>query len=280
MKNLKSLETLLSSIDLDENGTGARPNKSKIEAIWLGAWRSRSDEPLGLAWVKKMKVLGVFFGTVPVELDNWMPKINKLEKALNLWKARSLSLLGKGLIINTLGFSKLLYLARVLIVPSWVFAQINAIIWPFLWGCRMETVARNTCYLKIKDGGINLFNLRLKCSALRVAGMISTLVNLTDSSFYLCRFYVGRCLSNLRSEWRLFASNLVLNTVSPTKFYSECVSVLSSLRFGDEDLNSRNLYKLLLSKESSSPLLSGHWTPVLGPGFSLSSHWSRVRDEF
>ena len=36
-----------------------------------------------------------------------MPKINELEKALNLWRTRSLSLLGKALIINILGFSKL-----------------------------------------------------------------------------------------------------------------------------------------------------------------------------
>ena len=50
-----------------------------------------------------------------------------------------------------LGFSKLLYLAKVLLVPSWVFIQINSIVWPFLWGCRMETVARNTCYLKVKN---------------------------------------------------------------------------------------------------------------------------------
>ena len=86
LKNLRSLETLLSSIDLYEKGTGARLNKSTTEAMWLEDWRSRSDEPLGLTWVKKMKVLGVFFGTVPVELDNRMPKINKLEKALNLWR--------------------------------------------------------------------------------------------------------------------------------------------------------------------------------------------------
>ena len=263
LKNLRSLETLLSSIDLYEKGTGARLNKSKTEAMWLEACRSRSDEPLGLTWVKKMKVLGVFFGRVPVELDNRMPKIDKLEKALNLWRARSLSLLGKALIM-----------------PPCVFAWINAIVWPFSWGCRMETVARNTSYLKVKDGGINLLNLRLKCFALRVAGKISTLVNLTDSTFYLCRFYAGHRPSTLRSEWRPLASNLVPNAVLPSKFYSEGVSFLSSLRFGDEDLNSKNLYKLLLSKELSSPLLLGHWTPVFGPGFSLSSDWSRIHDEF
>ena len=73
-----------------------------------------------------------------------MPRINKLEKPLVLWRTRSLSVLGKALVINVLSFSKLLYLAKVLIVPSWVFACINLIVWPFLWGCRMETLARNT----------------------------------------------------------------------------------------------------------------------------------------
>ena len=280
LRNLKSLEALLSLIELYEKGTGAKLNKSKTEAMWFSAWRFRSDEPLGLTWVKKMKVLGVFFGSIPVEQDNWMPKINKLEKALNLWRSRSLSLLGKALIINVLGFSKLLYLAKVLLVPLWVFIQINSIVWPFLWGCRMETVARNTCYLKVKNGGINLVNLKLKCQALRVAGMISTLANLLDSSFYLCRFYVGRRLSTVRSEWPSLASNLVPNAVLPSKFYLDCISVLSSVRLADDNLSSKVFYNLLLSKESSSPLLSWHWTPVLGPGFSLSNHWSRVRDDF
>ena len=97
--------------------------------------------------------------------------------------------------------------------------------------------------------------------------MISTLGDFTDSSFFVCRFYVGRRLSTLRSEWRPLLSNLVPNAVLPSKFYSECISVLSSLRLANEDFNCKILYKLLLSKESSPPLLSGHWTPVLGPSY-------------
>ena len=144
----------------------------------------------------------------------------------------------------------------------------------------METVAHNTCYLRVKNGGINLLNLRLKCQALRVVGMISTLANLFDSSFYLCRFYVSRRLSTLRSECRSLASNLIPNAVLPSKFYLDRITVLSSVRLADDNLNSEVFYNLLLSKESSSPLLSRHWTPALGPGFSLANHWSRVRDEF
>ena len=38
---------------------------------------SRTDEPLGLTWVRKMEVLGVVFGTVACEENNWEPKIKK-----------------------------------------------------------------------------------------------------------------------------------------------------------------------------------------------------------
>ena len=66
----------------------------------------------------------------------------------------------------------------------------------------------------------------------------------------------------------------------PPNFYSDCISVLSSVCSADDNLNSKVFYNLLLSKESSSPLLSWHSTPILGPGFFLSNHWSRVRDDF
>ena len=99
-----------------------------------------------------MKVLGVVFGIISVEQDNWMPKVNKLEKSVNLWKSRSLSFSGKCLILNILAFSKLFYLAKVLVVPKWVLRRVNQAIWPFLWGSKMETVSRNTCFCPIKEG--------------------------------------------------------------------------------------------------------------------------------
>ena len=82
LKDLRSLTNLFDCIDIYEQGSGAKLyNRSKTEAMWLAAWKSRSDEPPGLTWVKKMKILGDTFGTVPSEEDNWQPKLNKLEKS-------------------------------------------------------------------------------------------------------------------------------------------------------------------------------------------------------
>lgn len=83
LKNVSSLVQLFNLVSIYERGSGAKLNRSKTEAMWLGSWRSRVDEPLGLTWVKKMKILGVWFGVVPVEQDNWSSKLAKLEKSIN-----------------------------------------------------------------------------------------------------------------------------------------------------------------------------------------------------
>ena len=106
IQDVRSLTKLFECVHVYELGSDAKLNRSKTEAMWLGAWMSRANEPPGLTWVRKVKVLGVVFATVSCEEDNWEPKIKKLEKFLNLWRSRSLSLLGKAAINNTVGLSK------------------------------------------------------------------------------------------------------------------------------------------------------------------------------
>ena len=84
VKDYYSLVSLFDLISIYEKGSGAKRNRSKTKAMWLEEWRTRTEEPLGLTWVCKMKVLGVFFSTVPLNHDNWQPRVNKLEKLLNM----------------------------------------------------------------------------------------------------------------------------------------------------------------------------------------------------
>ena len=121
VKNETSLSMLLNAISDFENGTGAKLNRTNTEAQWLGAWKDRPDKPLGLSWVKKMKILGIVFGTINVDQDNWEPRVSKLEKSISRWQSRSLSLIGKVLILNILGLSKLLFVSSILSPPRWVF---------------------------------------------------------------------------------------------------------------------------------------------------------------
>ena len=161
VKSTRSLASLFDTISVYERGSGARLNVAKTEAMWLGAWRTWNDQPYGLRWLTKMKILGVVFGN-DTEVDHWQPKLEKLEKHLNLCKSRSLPLVGKSLMVNILGISKLLYLSSVLCVPQWVISKINLLIWPFIWGSRIETVSRMTCHQPFNKGGLGIFNFQIK----------------------------------------------------------------------------------------------------------------------
>ena len=277
VKNLPSLIQLFNVVTIYERGSGAKLNRSKTEAMWLGAWRSRVDEPLGLTWVKKMKVLGVWFGVVPVEQDNWASKVNKLEKAVNLWKSRSLSFVGKCMVVNVIGLSKFYYLARVLLVPEWVIRRVNQIIWPFIWGSKIETVSRQSCYCSVSTGGLGLTNFSLKCDSLRVSSLVATISDSEDKSFFLCKYFAGWQLARLRPEWSTLRDNSSPHSFEPTCFYSSCLAVLSRFDLSISPLTTKVIYAEL-SKSSSPPSLHRSWVPFLGPGFSLKDHWGKVRD--
>ena len=218
-----------------------------------------------------MKILGVVFGTVPVEQDNWQPKLNKLEKSLNLWKSRSLSFVGKSLVVNVLGLSKLLYLAKTLIMPNWVLSRVNQLIWPFIWGSRMETVARNTCFLQPISGGINLSNFKLECDALKLSSLVSVIDSPEDSSFFSTKYFVGRRLSTLRQQWSDLHDNSAPSAAVVTSFYEACLNILAAIS-DNVDLTLKKIYASLLLQSSSPPILPGRWVPafplrIIGPWF-------------
>ena len=197
VKNVVSLNNLFREIQLYERGEGAKLNISKTEAMWLGSWKDRLDQPLGLQWVNTMKILGVVFGTVPVERDNWEPRLSKLDSCLSLWKSRSLSFLGKVVILNVLALRKLLYLSRVLILPRWVLDKYNSLIWPFLWGAKLEPVARRSIVCSLDQGGFGLIDFWSKGEALRLSSLLSPFQILVLSVFisshisvvHVCRLY-------------------------------------------------------------------------------------------
>ena len=150
---------------------------------------------------------------------------------------------GKALVVNVFGLSKLIYLARVPVLPVWVLSRVNWLIWPFICNSRMETVSRNTCYLKTQSGCLGLDNFDLRCKSLRLAGKASTLGSPSDSSFFLCKYFVGGRLSRLRPEWTFLRDNSARSAFSPSSFFDSCLRILSEI--ADTELSSKKVWKSL-----------------------------------
>ena len=279
LKNLRSLRVLLETVSLYKRGSGAKLNRSKSEAMWVGAWKARDDQPFGLTWVKKMKILEVFFGVIDVQRDNWEPKLSKLDKMLTMWKSRFLSLVDKSLIINVLGVSKPLYLARVLVTPRWVIDRYNSLICNFLWGSKIEPVARKTLHCPIDKGGLGIVDFEVKGRALHLASSLSVLDNSSPSCFYLAKNFCGGRLARFGSKWASLLDNSSPSASLPTLFYSGSLSTLEKIaRLPTSFVYcSKNIYRELL-KQLSSPLLRRFWSPFLRPCLDMGEHWSLVRD--
>ena len=80
------------------------------------------------------KALGIFFSYDSNKANelNFVEKIRNLEKTLNSWKRRNLTLYGKVNIVKTLGLSKLIYSASVLVIPEQQINEINSLIQNFI----------------------------------------------------------------------------------------------------------------------------------------------------
>ena len=262
LKSLHSLRVLLDVISVYERGSGVKiaPNRR----LCVGSWKARNDQPFSLKWVKKMKILGVFFGVIDVQRDNWEPRLSKLDKILMLWKSSSLSMVGKSLVINFLGVSKLLHLARVLVTPRRVIDRLNSLNWNFLCGSKIEPVAHKMLHCPIDKGGLGIVDFEVKGRALRLDSCLSVLDNPGPNCFYLAKHFCGSQLACFGSRWPNLHDNSWPSVSLPTLFYTGSLSTLEKLARLPTSFVflSKNVYCELL-KEFSSPL----FYPVSGPPF-------------
>ena len=57
----ESIEEVFTIYNTFEEASGAKLNRGKSKGMWLGAWKSRTDTPFGLSWVKELPLLGATF---------------------------------------------------------------------------------------------------------------------------------------------------------------------------------------------------------------------------
>ena len=148
-----------------------------------------------------------------------------------------------------------------------MLSRVNQLVWPFLWGSKIETVSRNTCFLPHPSGGLNIANLGLKCTSLRISSVVSSINLPEDSSYFLCKYFIGSRLALMRPEWVSLRDNLSPHASSPSPHYQKCLSDLGKLDKLHRDntvLTTKNIYFNLL-KNNSVPAASPPCV-VLCPG--------------
>ena len=277
-----SVNRAFNLINVYERGSGSKLNKTKTEGLWLGSQAGRTSGPVNITWVTdNIKSLGIFFGNTHADNANWVSRVEKLEKRLNLWKMRTLSLKGKALIINALGASGLWYVATVLPMPEWVFTRIERAIWEFLWHGKTELVKRTTCRRPCDLGGLSVVHALEKSRALKLRWV----PHVGDDSYtakwvHLARYWVGFPLSRRMKGWSFLRANNLPKHLggNPPLVYQSILTAVDRIGFDFDllpDHHVKTFYRFLLDWRGFLPCI-GAWERDLSISLRTASLWKNI----
>ena len=154
LSDITSAKELLDSLNTFEKFSGLKMNVSKTKAMWIGTMKNSVEKPLGLEWCTTVKNLGVQFSCDQkvVSSQNFQEKLDKIQKVINIWNMRGLSLFGRVTIIKTFLIPKLLYLSSIIQTPMEIIKRMERMFFKFLWK-GPDKVTRHSVINSVKNGG-------------------------------------------------------------------------------------------------------------------------------
>lgn len=170
LANISSVEILIKILNDFEECFGLKMNLSKTKAMWIGASKHSLEKPLGLEWCSRVKTLGIHFSCDQEQVikQNLHERLSDVQKTINLWSLRSLSLFGKVTIIKSFLIPKLLYVSSILETPRQIIKEMERMVYKFLWKGTYK-VTRLSVINSLTNGVLNLMDLETHIKALRLS---------------------------------------------------------------------------------------------------------------
>jgi hypothetical protein len=155
--------------------SGVKLNVPKTEVLIVGAGAQVSKvfeiryggNTINIRNQNSVKICGITYATDKNEsyTQNVSNKITKLERQLNIWRQRNLSLEGKILIAKTFGLSQVIYSMQAVNFKTEDIKKIENIIYKFIWNIKPSStsvsgrIKRPTLQCCKREGGLNAPNI-------------------------------------------------------------------------------------------------------------------------
>ena len=165
---------LINTVDKFCIETGQKINYNKTQVIRIGSLRksnARFYSDKQLHWLDKVKVLGIDICAdrqqmMKINYDNL---ILKVQTTLNKWHARSLTLAGRVLVVNTLAASLAMQKFTCLPTPDdTIFKKFKDLVINFIWKAKRPKIAYNTLIQDTVKGSLKLVDFKSKEQSLKV----------------------------------------------------------------------------------------------------------------
>jgi len=110
---------------------------------------------------------------------NFEKNLLALEKCLNIWSSRDLTLYGKINIVKNLAFSEITLIASVLSAPSVFVDRVSKLLSSFIWNHKPPKIKHSTMIGKIKDSGLNMPGFKILNKSLKAVLEENTIRSVT-----------------------------------------------------------------------------------------------------
>lgn len=158
LKDDRSVARAFEVIQRYEAASGSKLNMEKTEGVYVGQQTGRTTGPVPITWkTDAITVLGTKMGN-NMEQD-WPKQLDKLEKKFDTWKNRSLTVLGKAVLIRTYAIATIVYLSSIFPIPPNITVKAQCLCFQFLRNNLNELISRATCHLSLGKGGLGIPDL-------------------------------------------------------------------------------------------------------------------------
>ena len=147
-------------------------NINKCEIAVLGILKVTQEAVRGLQNIDltndTIKILGIHFSqNKKIQTErNYLTTVKKIQKALNVWITRTLTLERKILIFKALGIFKIAYLSLIIAVPNSILKEIHKIQKTFVWYSSKPKINHKTFCNTFEDEGLKNVDVKSKIISL------------------------------------------------------------------------------------------------------------------
>ena len=168
LEDRNDLKNALTLVSYFSKFSGLAMNRDKSEAMWLGSNKNNHEELHNMKWKNQVKILGIYFNNSisasEIE-DNWLPRIEKINRIMSNWAKRNLSIMGKICIVKSLLLSQIVYVLQALAAPEDILKKVNTMLFRFIWKKKysntkaFEKVKRKIICKETEQGGLKMINV-------------------------------------------------------------------------------------------------------------------------
>jgi len=223
-KNIEAVKHIISEYDKFSSYSGISLNVAKTEIMIIG---KKDRTPIKFSITSRgetydiydqeaVTICGITFSNNKdlAYKENITNKIIKLERQLDIWRGRQLTLEGKILIVKTFGISQLIYSLQSTVIKTEDLRKIDDIIFRFIWNIKKSNkissgkINRTIMKAEIEKGGLNAPDIEIIDKSIKYKNLLRH--TQTTSKHPLASIYKSK-LENCNFSFENFHSNGTVN---------------------------------------------------------------------